>query len=249
MFIQNIAKHKVKIMPDLNDIIWAAETFESYYYNSAYLHVLRQEAFLNTLRNSPQKLDVNDVRNILVDFLNKWGCRLRNYDNVTASNLKDCIAGIHPELLTIQNFSILEFDFEDTSNKKKIGNIFNRFWHYGSQIAKNFGPTATSKTLHIINPQLFTMWDDDIRTHYWAHNRDIIDSGRGYFFFLIEIKQIAERLVNECRGRFDTNNPALWLSEQLNINPPLSLVKFIDEFNWLVFKRGLERPQDWAPQL
>jgi len=91
------------------------------------------------------------------------------------------------------------------------------------------------------------MWDDNIRIHYWAHNRNIIDSGRGYFFFLIEIEQIAERLVNECRERFDTNSPALWLSEQLKINPTLSIVKFIDEFNWLVYKRNLRRPQDWLP--
>lgn len=240
-------------MPDFDDIIWAAIASrdpmilrEAFSGNQAYLNVIGDEMFLENLRYHPQDLDVNETRRVLVDFLNKWGCRLRNYDNVTASHLKDCVVDIHPDLLAIQNYSILNFDFEVTENRERIEHIFNSFWHYGSPIAKNFGPTATSKTIHIINPKLFVMWDDAIRLHYWIQNNNIIDSGRGYCFFLIETKSMAERVVEECGERFNVADPALWLSERLNIDPPHSLVKFIDEFNWLAYKRRLIRPLDWV---
>jgi len=227
------------------DIIWAASVFKDEFINAAYLGVLRNRAFLERLRYSPQSLDVTDVRHILVQFLNDWGCRLKNYDNVTAANLKNCILRYHHDLFAIQNYSTLDFDFEDETNKRKIENIFDGFWD--SRIARNFGPTAISKTLHIINPYFFGMWDNDIRTIYWVHNRDISDSGAGYFFFLIEIKKIAERLVNEFQQKFNTADPTIWISKRLAINPPLSLIKFIDEFNWLSFRKGRKRPSDWIP--
>ena len=240
-------------MPNLDDIIWAAIASrdptilpEAFNGNQAYLNVIGNGQFLERLRYHPLDLDVNEIRNILVEFLNKWKCRLRNYDNVTASNLRNCIVDIHPELSILQNHSILNFNFETHDNRERIERIFNSFLFYGSPIAKNFGPTATSKVLHIINPDLFVMWDDAIRLRYWIQNNEIIDSGRGYYFFLFETKRIAEGLVEECGERLNLPDPASWLSERLNITPPHSLVKFIDEFNWLAYKRGLIRPPDWV---
>src|SRR3972149_10565048 len=154
-------------MPNLDDIIWAAITFIDLNYNASYLRILGREGFLKTLRESPQEITVDEARHLLVQFLNDWGCRLRNYDDVTASKLKDCVIAVHSDLLSFQNYSILDFDVEDRGNNQKIINLFNKFWTFsgGSQIARNFGSTATSKTLHIVNPNLFTMWDDEIRYH------------------------------------------------------------------------------------
>ena len=240
-------------MPNLDDVIWAVITSrdpttlrEALSGGQAYIDVISNDTFLEILRYHPEDLDVNEIRFVLIEFLNKWGCRLRNYDSLTAENLKHSIVGIHPELLVTKDFSILSFNFDVVENRERIERIFNSFWFYGSQIAKTFGPTATSKVLHIINPDLFVMWDDAIRLHYWIQNNNIIESGRGYCLFLIEIKRIAEGLVEECRARFNVTNLASWVSERLNINPPHSLTKFIDEFNWLAYKRGLIRPPDWV---
>jgi hypothetical protein len=230
-------------MPNLNDIIWAAITFVKYNYNDSYLRILGRENFLKTLRESPQDIAVNEVRRFLVQFLNDWGCRLRNYDEVTASKLKDCIINVHSDFLFFQNYSILDFDFEDPGNAQKIINLFNEFWTFsgGSQIASNFGSTATSKTLHIVNPNLFTMWDSEIRYQYGF----IMESGSDYIKFLKEIRKISENLVNETQERYETASPALFLSRRLSINPPLSLVKFIDAYNWLTYTKKLSRPTDW----
>jgi len=208
---------------------------------------MRQDAFLTSLRNAPDDLQIDDIRDILIKFLNKWLCRLRNYDDITASNLKNCLVDVYQDLVAVQGFSIL--NFQNENNNERIERIFNRFWLYGSTIAKNFGPTCTSKVLHIINPALFTMWDDAIRTNYWLNNRDVIDSGRGYYNFLIEIKHIAESLVNEFEQLHLDQDFNLWLSLELDIDPPLSLVKLIDEYNFLTYTKGLTRPQNWINPL
>ena len=232
-------------MPNLDDIIWAAITFIDLNYNASYLRILGRESFLKTLRESPQEMTVDEVRYLLVQFLNDWGCRLRNYDDATASKLKDCVIAVHSDLLSFQNYSILDFDFQDRGNNQKIINLFNKFWTFsgGSQIASNFGSTATSKTLHIVNPNLFTMWDDGIRYQYGF----IMGSGSDYLEFSKEIRRISENLVNESNERYGTGDPALFLSQKLNINPSFSLVKFIDEFNWLTHTKKLSRPADWVP--
>ena len=130
-------------MPNLDDISWAAITFKRQFltYDFAYLAVLGNNAFLEKLRYHPKDLDVNEVRSLLVWFLNKWGCRLRD-NNIITSNLKNCIIvknciiEIYPELSAVQKYSIFDFNFEDAITKEKIENIFKKFWDYGSQITK-----------------------------------------------------------------------------------------------------------------
>jgi hypothetical protein len=236
--------HRELRMPKLDHIVWAAITFINFNYNASYMRILGRESFLKRLRESPQEITVYEVRDLLVQFLNDWGCRLRNYDDVTASKLKDCIISAHSDLVFFRKYSILEFDFEDRENNQKIIDLFNKFWTFstGSQIGSNFGSTATSKTLHILNPNLFTMWDDEIRYRYGF----IMGSGSDYLKFLQKIKEIGECLADGCRQRCGVTDPALWLSGRLNISPAHTLTKFIDEFNWLTCKRGLSKPPDWS---
>ena len=152
-------------------------------------------------------MTVDETRHLLVQFLNDWGCRLRNYDDVTASRLKDCIVAVHSDLLFFQKYSILDFDFGNRGNSQKIINLFNKFWTFsgGSKIGSNFGSTATSKALHIINPNLFTMWDDEIRYQYGF----IMGSGSDYLEFSKKIRKISQNLVNESNERYGTGGPRL----------------------------------------
>jgi hypothetical protein len=93
------------------------------------------------------------------------------------------------------------------------------------------------------------MWDEKIRLFYWVNNEKIIDSGQGYYLFLLEIRKIAAGLADESQKRYTTKDTALWLSQRLGINPPMSIVKFIDEYNWLRCTKRLQRPDDWIPPI
>jgi hypothetical protein len=62
--------------------------------NQAYPDVISNSNFLEILRCHPEDLNVDETRSVLIEFVNKWGCRLRDYDSLIASNLKNCIVGI-----------------------------------------------------------------------------------------------------------------------------------------------------------
>ena len=119
-------------MPNLDDIIWSAVASrdttilrEALSGGQAYIDVISNDTFLEILRYHPRDLDVNEIRFVLIKFLNKWGCRLRNYDSLTAEHLKNCIVGIHPELLVTLDCSILTFNFEIIENRERVERIFN----------------------------------------------------------------------------------------------------------------------------
>jgi hypothetical protein len=65
-------------MPNLDDIIWAAMAsrdpltlHEALSGGQAYIDVISNETFLEILRYHPGDLDVNEVRFVLIEFLNK----------------------------------------------------------------------------------------------------------------------------------------------------------------------------------
>lgn len=242
-------------MVKLDDIIWAAVNYRDSGGSStgagdqAYVEILNQQDFLQALRDHPGTLDVEEIRNTLVKFLNRWGCRLRNYDNVTASGLQGCLVRTHPELSGLQKYSIFDFNLENVEMTERVERVFNGFWHCGSGSAAvgNFGPTATSKLLHVINPDFFPLWDEAIRLAYWREDDRIIESGRGYCVFMDKLREVAANLRAECKKRFGTLDPARLISERLKIDSLHSILKFIDEFNWVTYKLGYQKPKGWRP--
>jgi len=43
-------------------------------------------------------------------------------------------------------------------------------------------------------------------------------------------------------------NPANYLSQQLKYNPPKTMAKFLDEYNWVTITHQTPVPPDWPPQ-
>jgi hypothetical protein len=241
-------------MPELDDIVWAATIYRDSGGSpstgagcQAYVDILNQQEFLEGLRDHPGDLKVEEIRNILIKFLNRWGCRLRNYDNLTASALQGCLVKVHPELSDLRNDSIFDFRLENIEMTERGERLFNGLWHCGSgsTVAANFGPTATSKLLHVMNPDFFPLWDESIRLAYWKEDDRIIERGRGYCIFADEVSKIAEALRAECERKYGTSDPARLISERLKIDLPHSILKFIDEFNWVTYNLGRRRPEGW----
>ena len=57
----------------------------------------------------------------------------------------------------------------------------------------------------------------------------------------VEISRIiAEKRAAGARAQHGIADPAGHLSAALGINPPFTLAKFIDEYNWLTIERGME---------
>jgi hypothetical protein len=90
------------------------------------------------------------------------------------------------------------------------------------------------------------MWDEAIREDTRLRAADTAD---GYLEFLKKMRNTAKRVVEDFRVSYSDEKmgPAVFLSRKLGLHPPLSLAKFIDEYNWITVTRQAEIPPKWHP--
>ena len=60
------------------------------------------------------------------------------------------------------------------------------------------------------------------------------------------MRMAALSIAADARGQHGIDDPAGHLSNELGIDPPFSLAKFIDEYNWLTLERGLIHQEEAA---
>jgi hypothetical protein len=108
------------------------------------------------------------------------------------------------------------------------------------------GPTAVSKVLHLIAPGSLMMWDDAIRQDQLPQLR-AVENADGYVKFLGKMRIMARNVTSDFETSHGSNEPASYLSEKLGLLPPLSLAKFIDEYNWLTITKQAKVPPIWHP--
>jgi hypothetical protein len=90
--------------------------------------------------------------------------------------------------------------------------------------------------LTALNPQLFVSWGAGIRNAYFPNDRA---NGATYAQFLTIMRMAALSVAADARSNHGIDDPAGRLSADLGINPPFSLAKFIDEYNWLTLEREM----------
>jgi len=93
------------------------------------------------------------------------------------------------------------------------------------QPLKNVNSTTTSKVLHLCCPDLFIMWDTNIRIGYCKKNGD----GKDYFQFLMEMRGFWDKLSDTIKE----------LHEKYRIRP----TRIIDIYNWAEGRKQEERKQ------
>jgi len=115
--------------------------------------------------------------------------RRSNLQSVELEDLKELVIELFDELM-------------ETEFRSKSGKV------------KNVNSTTTSKVLHLCCPDLFVMWDGNIRTGYQKYNGD----GEDYFQFLLDVKTIWNLLretIKKLQGKY-------------HLRP----TRIIDMYNW-----------------
>jgi len=224
---------------------------------SDYLNLMRRTRFLQALRTKPNSLQVNEIQGIIIKgFLNRWRCRVENNRN-SANSIQRTLQNLVPYLRTLNNLSIQSIQFNNpviaSNNNTTIGQVIEHCYTQVRNIGHNFGPTATSKLLHILQPNLIVMWDNAILKRYRNINRQISDSGRGYVAYL----QTMKRLANDINANFQNSiltppaqpgqGPADYLNARMGYNPPKTMARYLDEYNWVTITYGLQGPPAWHP--
>ena len=99
-------------------------------------------------------------------------------------------------------------------------------------------------------------WGEGIRKAYFPQDRP---NGATYSQFLTVMRMAALSIVADARTQHRIEDPAGALSAQLGIDPPFSLAKFVDEYNWLtldaawlirkVWRRQYKRAMAWEVEV
>jgi hypothetical protein len=153
----------------------------------------------------------------LVAFLNAWACRL---SSTQAPGLIEEWVGARLQALEeLEPLAIV--DRAVPRRAEALGALHDdliRDMRAGG--LRNMGDAAASKTLHMLAPRLFVMWDKEIRR----------SAPQGYGAYLLEMHALARHLVEQApvppAGVEDH------LRQRLGDPARKTLAKYLDEYNW-----------------
>jgi hypothetical protein len=91
--------------------------------------------------------------------------------------------------------------------------LLNAEWTSERGRIKRVGPTAAAKTLHLVVPDLFMIWDRKIRLNYGFR-----ENGKEYLRFMLEMQNWLAKLNTTI--------------QRLGAKYEKSSTKIIDEYNW-----------------
>ena len=139
---------------------------------------------------------------------------------------------------------VFKFDFINGGDVQP--RVFDRLaeirWVNRDGSHRTLGPTATSKILHVLRPDVFVMWDAPIREFYGLDG-----SFRSYQLFNSTMRERTMNLMKPVFVRFRSHDSVecrlhALLCNRLGCNHPrlLSLTKLIDEYNWVTITNRVD---------
>src|SRR4051794_17300536 len=123
-----------------------------------------------------------------------------------------------PELEALEGPRLVDGDFLD--RLPAMLSLYGSVLGLKAQI-RTMGDTAASKFLHVLLPDIFVMWDNNIKPF-----------ARDYEDFLTEMHVLGRRLVAESgvgEGQIEEH-----LQSHLGYGVRKTLAKYLDEYNWYV---------------
>jgi hypothetical protein len=176
-------------------------------------------------------------RTALLTFLNAWGCRglATDWHWLASAGLESWQRGAREWLAALGGPPWTP----DETSRRRLSEVFDELSssiaahkvRKGRELSVSFGPTATSKTLFILRPDLFTAWDGAMRSAC-----GYVGDGASYARFTADVHaKIAESAT--CSGGL----PFLErLPEVLSRPPYTTLPQLVGEHYWITLTRGVE---------
>lgn len=119
----------------------------------------------------------------LMLLLYAWNFAATETKQMDGEEIKDILEEHHKPIERVRGISLLEADLGQGSTvHTTVRKVFPVFKEY-------FGQTGASKVLSLLNPRLFVMWDEDIRTRKQRSRDDPSDKkreDRGIYFYMKE---------------------------------------------------------------
>ena len=204
-------------------ILWSAAAFRRESNDDAAYIPLYTAEFRQALLEGQDTASVEQ----LLRFVNSWRFRI---SYAKAPGIAAAIAQAAPHLNPL-SASALEFDDLRCATLDVIEQAYDSIAG-----ANGVGPAAASLILSLLNPGLFVIWNTAIRSAYFPNDPP---NGATYAQFLTVMRMAALSIAADARAQHGIDDPVGQISDALGINPPFTLAKFIDEYNWLTLERGM----------
>lgn len=182
-----------------------------------YLEAIRK---FEKVRENQQELDERMARRIIRPFLASWGRMGRNVERQDFDwhRLVEATKNQRENLDKLKKETVLGVRLD------RVASVIKEV--YTGTKMKHLGPTGISKILHLLNPELFVMWDNDIRRK--ISKKPFSASSRGYLNFL---KWIQGELIEATKGRTIEEIRNKIGGEYIDRK---TLAKLVDEYCWRI---------------
>lgn len=200
-----------------------------YNYKNEFMYFKSLER-LKEIREDVTKLDdIRHLLGIIKPFLIKWGRmgRVVGRDGLHWRQFGETLRSLEPEFSVLRLKKFRSINYDDNAVVSAVTIIYEKldpFPYLGS-------PTTIAKLLHLLNPEIFVMWDIDIRKRYKQRNHRIQSTAEGYVAFLQETQSaIREALHDRCAA---TGKSVAAVEEEIRTNSAnKTLAKIVDEYNY-----------------
>ena len=137
----------------------------------------------------------------------------------------------------LSDMALVDVDFDELlavdSKQLSVREVMKKCYLAAGRNGSGYKPTMSSKILHVVNPELFAMWDDPIRRHY--------EVGEGNQTKYVDVFMTTmQRLTNRAIGQIMDEQSVLRdeAARLLNPCPSHSIVKALDEYNFITSRRS-----------
>ncbi len=205
-----------------------------YYYKKEPIY-FEAIADLEELRKDLTKLDdTKHLIGIVKPFLIKWGRmgRVVGREGLNWRGLGERLRSSDKDFGNLREERFQTIDFEKDEISDSITTIYERI----DPLEYLGSPTTISKTLHLLNPEIFIMWDVGIRNRFKKKNSHILCNSGGYLEFSKETqREIREALTDRQKM---TGNDLDKIEKELRKKyENKTLAKLIDQYNYGIAHR------------
>ena len=192
----------------------ASDTADSTYFET--LELLREvQEDVGTLE------DEQHVRGAIKHFLIRWGHLGRVFPrSFNWEEVGNTLRGLKPEFNQLYGKPLLAIDFAEETVRAAVVTIYNQL----KQI-KHLGPTGIIKILHVLNPEVFILWDQQIRGTYPA-------TADGYLQFAAAMQCELKEAIQDRQKITGVHFDAI-IGDLRQEFSHKTMAKLCDEYNWV----------------
>jgi len=188
---------------------------------------------LREIQGDLSKLDVGEhLLGVIRPFLIEWGtmARVVGQKGLNWEGYGHKIQELEAEFAKLRGQRFLSIDFYNENISNTIKTIYNGL----RKFPKLGGLTTISKVLHLLNPELFVMWDINIREVYQKKNRLVNDTASGYLEFLKENQNEIMECISDIQRETGKTTDEAEQEIRSKFNNK-TLARIVDEYNYITY--------------